>query len=48
VAGELAQGLAQHGDVVGGGVAAGVARAQQHRQRFAGASSPDMTAAVMK
>jgi hypothetical protein len=37
VPGQLAQRLAQHGDVVGGGVGAGVARAQQHRKRLTGA-----------
>ena len=39
MAGQLAQRLAQHADVVGGGVGPGVARTQQHRQRLAGAIS---------
>ncbi len=36
-AGELAQRVAQHRQVVGGGVGAGVARSQRDRQRLAGA-----------
>jgi hypothetical protein len=35
--GELAQRVPKHLNVVGGGVAAGVARTQQQRQRLAGA-----------
>ena len=38
-AGQLGERLAEHGDVVGGGVAAGVALAQHDRQRLTGALS---------